>query len=70
MKYREGNPGSLMVATFELLKESDKKPHDIYAETGLPFHWVKKFAAGEFENPSVNRVQFLYEYLTGTNLTV
>jgi hypothetical protein len=68
MKYQEHLPGSLMAETAKLLKESGKAPQDIYAETGLPFHWVKKFATGEFENPSVNRVQFLYEYLSGNAL--
>lgn len=68
MKYTASYQGSLHSKTLQLLKESGKKPQDIYAETGLPFYWVKKFLTNGFENPSVNRVQFLYEYLTNTNL--
>lgn len=37
-------------------------------ESGIPFYWLQKFAAGCFAAPNVNRVQYLYEFLTGTPL--
>ena len=61
-------PGSLMEETRLLLKEVNLL--ELYAQTKIPFYWLRKFAAGTFRNPSVNRVQFLYEYLTGKPLTV
>ena len=67
-QYDEDKVGDLMSTTHGLLKESGLKPQDVFAQCGLPFYWVKKFGRGEFENPSVNRVQFLYEFLTGTKL--
>lgn len=63
-------PMKLMETTQQLLKESDKTLLGIYTETGLPYYWLKKFSAGDFDNPSVNRVQFLYEFLTQSELLV
>lgn len=54
-------PGTLMLETQRLLKDQDLLT--VYTETGISFYWLRKFAAGEFKNPSVNRVQRLYEYL-------
>ncbi len=65
------NPGSLMQQTRELLKTKAPKETDLYkvhSDTGLPFYWLRKFAAGAFKNPSVNRVQYLYESLTSQQL--
>lgn len=59
-------PSTLMLTTVSLLKERDL--FEIYSETKIPFYWLRKFAAIEFKNPSVNRVQFLYEHLTGNRL--
>lgn len=67
MRFKE-QKGSLQERTLELLKESGKPAQDIYAETGLPFYWVRKFLANEIDNPSVNRVQFLYEHLSGSEI--
>lgn len=63
---RFDNPLSLMKETKRLLKARDLL--EVYAETRVPFYWLRKFAAGEFQNPSVNRVQYLYEHLTGLSL--
>lgn len=59
-------PGSLMLTTLALLKGKDL--FQIYSQTKIPFYWLKKFNAGEFLNPSANRVQALYEHLSGTKL--
>lgn len=37
-------------------------------ETKISFYWLRKFSSGNFSDPSVNRVQELYEYLTGEPL--
>ena len=36
----------------------------VYSERKVSFYWLRKFVACEFKNPSVNRVQFLFEYLS------
>ena len=59
-------PSSLMLSTIELLKGRDLL--EVYAETKIPFYWLRKFVAGCYKNPSVNRVQYLYEHLSGTRL--
>lgn len=60
-------PGTLMVETVRLLKNRDL--FEVYAETKISFYWLRKFATGGFKNPSVNRVQYLYEYLTGKQIS-
>jgi hypothetical protein len=55
-----------MEQTRRLLRTRDLL--EVYTATRLPYHWLRKFSAGAYANPSVNRVQFLYEHLTGTKL--
>lgn len=57
-----------MLETQKLLKDQDLLV--VYSETGISFYWLRKFAVGEFKNPSVNRVQRLYEFLKGQPLFV
>lgn len=66
MKFDE--PGSLMEKTLALIKKDERSVLELYRDTGLPFYWLKKLAAGKFANPSVNRVQYLYEYLSGKKI--
>lgn len=42
---------------------------DIYVGTGLGPNWLSLLANGKIKDPSVNKVQCLYEYLTNTQLT-
>jgi len=59
-------PLSLMEKTILMAKEKD--PAKLSSETGISFYWLKKFTSGKFRNPSVNRVQFLYEHLNNSSL--
>lgn len=63
-------PGSLMKKTLALIEEQQCDPLKLHKETGLPYYWLKKFASGSFKNPSVNRVEFLYERLTGNQIAI
>lgn len=36
--------------------------------TGISVSWLNQFAAGKIENPSVNTIQALFEFLTGKAL--
>ena len=62
--------GSLHRKTLDLLKQSEIPLPEIYKKTNLPYYWLKKFSSGEIKNPSVNRVQRLYEFLAGRKLEV
>lgn len=59
-----------MRATLQLLKADSRSLPEIFRDTGIPFYWLRTFQAGSMKNPSVNRVQHLYECLTGTSLKV
>lgn len=69
-RYNEAIAGTLLVKTLELLEKSDKPLQDIYAETGLPYHWLRSVSQGKTNKPSVNRVQYLYEYLSEKQLAI
>lgn len=59
-------PLMLMQKTVELLKTKDLI--QVSAETRISFYWLRRFLGGGFKNPSVNRVEYLYEHLSGTKL--
>lgn len=63
---------SLMSKTRQLLKDrgTDVTFLIIYDKLGIPPGWTQKFLAGSIPNPSCNRVQALYEYLSGKKLVV
>ena len=62
--------GSLYSKTLELLKDSGTPLPEIYKETNIPYYWLKNFSSGKTLDPSVNRVQRLYEFLSGKELGV
>ena len=60
-------PNSLLSKTIALLKERELV--DVHVETKIPFYWLRQLRSGSpSQNPSVNRVQFLYEYLSDRKL--
>lgn len=61
-------PGSLIEATRHLLKRDERTHEQLSKELNVPFHWLRSFMAGEIEAPSVNRVQYIYEKLSGSRL--
>lgn len=61
-------PGSLMAKTLELVRKEPRGLLAVYQKTGVPFYWLRKFASGKIPNPSVNRVQFLYQKLSGAKV--
>lgn len=65
---QKDEPGSLMAKTIKLLRGRDLL--QVYKETGISYYWLRKFLAGKFTNPSVNRVQSLYEYLSGNKINL
>lgn len=63
---------SLLDKTRELLNKriSETSLIEVHVETQLPFYWLRKIAQGETRDPSVRRVQELYEKLSGKKLEV
>ena len=61
-------PQSLFSKTRELLDKDSRTPLELHQVTGIPFYWLTSFQKGKIKNPAVNRVQYLYEYLTGKKL--
>jgi len=58
--------GTLLTKTRRLLKGADIA--EVAAETGLSFYWLNKIAKGEIKDPSVNKVQRVYEKLSRKKL--
>lgn len=61
---------SFMECTRRLLQEADKSLPDIHADlknqgSDITYFWLRKFSSGQVKDPSVNRVEELYVYLTG-----
>lgn len=61
---------SLYEKTLKLLEASEQSLQEIATGSGLPYHWLVGIKYERFKDPSVNRIQRLYEYLAGTNLPV
>ena len=59
---------SLHETTRQLLQESPQTTYDVAVGTKLSYSWLVAFASDRMAHPSVNRVQKLYEYLTGKPL--
>ena len=64
----QGKSPLLMTVTRDLLHNDVRTQQEIHKGTGIPFHWIQQFSFGKFKNPSVNRVQSLYEFLSGKSL--
>ncbi len=61
-------PQSLYMTTRQLLKDDRRSLRMVGQSTFIPYYWLKKFSAGEILSPGVNRVQYLYEFLTGCKI--
>jgi hypothetical protein len=62
-------PGSLLQKTRAMLSEKKRSSYfKIYDATGLHPNWLSGVATGRIRDPSVNRIQALYEFLKGQAL--
>lgn len=55
-------------ATIKALKEDKRTLRMIAQATGVPFFWLKKLSADEIKAPNVNRIQYVFEFLTKKRL--
>lgn len=63
-------PGTLYQRTRALLHEDKRDLLTLHKESGLPFYWLRKISTGEINDPGVNRIQKLYEFLGKESLQV
>ena len=63
-------PGTLMQRVLKLLDEDERTPLDLYYAHGIPFYWTKSIIEGSVDNPSVNRMEALYNILAKQPLTL
>jgi hypothetical protein len=61
---------TLYEQTLELLIASDLTLTEIAINADVPYDWLVSIRYDRVKNPSVNRVQQLYEFLSGKPLTV
>jgi hypothetical protein len=61
-------PGTLIEATRKLLHNDKRSRPKLAKDLEVPFHWLKAFMADEIDAPSVNRVQYIYEKLSGSRI--
>lgn len=59
-----------MRRTLELLAATSKTQLEIYKHTDIAPNWVYMFVNGQIPDPSVNRIEVLYNYLSETPLEV
>ncbi len=63
-------PGALMAKVQALLKADERPLLKVFEDTKIPYYWLRTFASGGYKNPSVNRIEKLYEYLAGKHLGI
>ncbi|UZT28638.1 hypothetical protein pD_gene0031 [Vibrio phage 033B] len=61
---------SLLAKTRELLLADPRSNYQLSLALQLPYHWLRDLENGRCKNPAVNRVQYLYEQLSGKKLEV
>lgn len=59
---------TLIKQTIILVNAEPRGPLAVSIKTGVPYYWLRKFSSEKIANPSVNRVQYLYEKLSGNKL--
>jgi hypothetical protein len=59
---------SLLDRTLRLLKADRRTLEDLHEQTRIPLAWLRKFHSGEIKVPNINRVHYLYEFLTRKKL--
>ena len=62
--------GTLLKRVRELLQDTSMTNLELYSATGLQPGWIDTVRRGTIKNPSVNRVQKLYEFLADQKLAV
>lgn len=62
--------GELNRKTYLLLVQCEAPLSIVAINSGIPIYWLRKFAAKKIPNPGVDRIQYLFEHLSGRKLNV
>jgi hypothetical protein len=60
----------LMTTAHKLLVADKRSLTEISEQSQIPYHWLKSFRYNAIKDPSVNRVQQLYTFLSGQPLRI
>lgn len=55
--------GTWLKSTLDLLQKRSSTYEEIARETGLSLFWISRLSSGKINNPSINKIQILHEYL-------
>ena len=55
----------LVARTRELMLASPLSTAELSIQAGLPYHWLHGLRYKQISNPSIDRVEKLYQFLTG-----
>ena len=61
-------PCSLLTETLKLIRQLDAPTEIIARDLNVPIRWLYSVQSGEVDSPGVNRVQYMYEKLSGKKL--
>lgn len=61
-------PNTLLAATIDMIRKDKRTRLDQALELTVPYHWLSQLMAGNIKSPSVNRIQHIYEQLSGKKL--
>ena len=70
IKYNYDKRCTLLTKTVKLLQECELSIPQIRDATGLPEHWLYELSRDRVKNPNVNRIQYIFEFLSSSKLTV
>lgn len=74
MEYPSDRVGKILTQTLKLLDDQiaqdPAKLLQIAWEAQVPLPWLKAVVDRRTVNPGVNRIEHLYEYLTGQSITI
>ena len=60
----------LKQTTRKLLRADKRTLLQIHKESGISLYFIKRFSADNIKEPSCDKVEALYEFLTGKQLAV
>lgn len=67
-KYFYDQPGKFHETVRQLVNNDGRQLVILAGDMKVPAIWLQKFADGRIANPSVNRLEYVYEQLTGNPL--
>ena len=62
------NTGTLLTHTLSLLRQRKCSIEKLSHQLDMPVSWLNMLERGEMKAPGVNRIQYLYEKLSGKKL--